>query len=219
LCARSGLLSLAFGDKNKLLHMDILAATQSLIKHLDDQPVSFRLDIEDYAVFVNSNTMSFRLVCSLRYSSAFSIIRKDSSINDLRVEVSIIPRTSESHSKENIGFIAFYDAIKTDDGVVNSPDLAEAKVTASLTTLEMIYRMIVSDGKKPFLVLDILGMEKQSHQHIWNVDKGSTLDIADFRFVLAHEETPHDQSDHLIEQRLQRIEEHLQSGVRVRLFS
>lgn len=194
---------------------------------LQDWPLTFGLELTKYSFVIGSGVSTIRFSCipQRRLLHGIRITADDKAIENLPVE--LLVRGDQStfdkvKDKGPIGYLEFCESIKTNDGVVNDPAMAEGAVVVSNSAFDNIMALLLHEGGTAVLALDVKGLELDSPLgKRWNVLKSPRLDITDFRFVLpdqAANQRVRSEAIVRIEELLMELLKQVQKGIRIRIF-
>lgn len=148
------------------------SALQFLLK---DWPRLLALEPSKYTVSIGSGAPTIQFVCNPQKSllHGVRITRDDRRLDDLPVNFLVRGDTSTyDKAKEEgaVGYLEFFEPVKTDDGVVNDPAMAEGVVVISNDAFESILPLLLKGDGRGLLAVNVKGLESDSSIGAdWNV--------------------------------------------------
>ena len=209
----------------------MIDTTHSALQNfLKDWPRLLALEPNNYTVSIGSGAPTIQFYCKPEKSllHGIRITRDDKRLDDLPINLVIRGDNSAfDKAKEEgaVGYLEFFEPIKTDDGVVNDPAMVNGVVVISNESFESVLALLLKGDPPGLLAVDVRGLEPDSPfgAH-WNVSRSSRLAIVEFRFVLRDQPIIKESNSYLaaltrIEALLAQLQKLVQQGIRIRFFS
>lgn len=207
-------------------------ALNPLEQLLRDWPITFPFHIAKYSVGVGSSAPTLDFSCDsmfLPLLSKRSIVKGATRI-DPPVQIVLHGddnAVNEAQKDRAIGYLKYWEATKTADGIGDGHEHIEGRVAVSSQTFNTILALLVEHRRKPngipYIALEAKDPTRDEGKSEWNVAKSPTIQVTDVRFILPDQDMTTDTSEQVAQNielasDVKEIREQIHRGVVIRLF-